>query len=192
MKEALALVTLFEEKLEIPRAEAVKRVIKLVLCLICSLVAIGLAIAYFPYAPSFTEEFPLLPGGNHVQVSKILDGEVLVDRTQFLKVAEGSTTFISIFEGKMEENVIYMTKVEGVSYRYEQSIPAFNDYSISSFHVKNGVIVIEMERKTGTMIGLYIILPFCVVAIMFLFSTLIQSKRMSGFGSSAVYNGVWF
>ena len=192
MKTLALLVTLFEESLEIPRAEAVKRVIKLILCVVCSLVVIGLTIVYFPYASSFTEKFPLLSGGSYVQVSKILDGEVLVDRTQFLKVAEGNITFVSILEGKVERNIIYMTKVGGMSYRYEQNVPTYHDYSVSSFRVENEKIVVEMEREMGTMIGTYIVLPLCLLALLSIAFSFIQAKKVSGFRDSAVYNSVWY
>jgi len=184
----MSLVKKFQERLSISREMAIWRVIGFLFILACCVAVVVIAIADFPYAASFTEEVSLLPD-NHVQVSKILDGEVLVGRDQFLQVAEGNTVFIALGE----ETITYMTKVAGVSYRYNKILtPVRHVYSVSQ-QIKNGMVVREMERNTGIMIMTYIVAPLFTLFILFILIIWTQTKRVSGWGwgESAVYREVW-
>ena len=147
----MGLVEKFQEKLEVSRKEAVARVIVFTVLSLCCLAVIAIVAIGFPYAGSYNETVALLPG-DHVQVKEILDGEVLVDEAKFLQVAKGNTTFVELGE----ETIVYLTKVAGVSYRYEQTVPLRDGYKVSTQHVEGGTAVREINRKTGSMVYSYI------------------------------------
>jgi len=182
---ALALVPKFQKRLKVSRVNAIWRVIGFLFLSVCFVAVIALAATFFPYTASFNEEVPLLPG-NHVQVEKILDGEVQVNRAQFLEIAEGNTTFVSL----EEETIFYMTKVAGVSYRYEQTISHPWNYLVSSQKIQNEILVREINRNVGAMILCHIILPLAVLGMLFCLRVFIQRKRVSEEGSDAVFRYV--
>ncbi len=177
------LVQKFQKELDVSKVNAVWRVIGFFFLSACFVATIVVPFVIFPRPSSFTEEVPLLPG-NHVQVSKILDGEVLVGKTQFLQVAEGNTTFVSL-----EENgITYMTKVAGVSYRYDQAaVPRF-PYVVSSQQIQQkGLVVRQMSRDTHDTVMIYIVLPLIPFIILFVFTYKTQYKHVSGYGCKVVW-----
>lgn len=184
---ALALVPKFQERLNVSKANAIWRAIGFFSLVACSVATIAVVFTFFPYAASFTEEVPLLPG-NHIQVQKILDGEVLVNKTQFLQTAEGNTTFVS----SEEKTIVYMAKVAGVSYRYDQTVPLRYGYFVSSWQIQNGIVVREINRSKGMMIVTYVVIPMVVLFILFVLSLKVQLKYISGYGRDAVYRQVWW
>ena len=93
----LALVSKFGEELDVSRTNAIWRVIGFFFLSTCFVAIIAFFFALFPYTASFTEEVVLLPG-NHIQVQQILDGEVVVEKAQFLEMAKGNTTFVALGE----------------------------------------------------------------------------------------------
>ena len=184
---ALALVPKFQERLDVSKANAIWRVIGFIFLTVCFVATIAVAATFFPYAASFTEEVALLPG-NHVQVQQILDGEVLVDRAQFLEIAKGNTTFVA----PGEKAIVYMAKVAGVSYRYDQTVHLRYGYSVSSQGIQNGMVIREINRSTGLMICFNLVLPLLILFFLFIFIIFTQTKKVSRWGSSAVYRKVWW
>jgi hypothetical protein len=180
--KALALVPKFQEKLEIPKKEAISRVIRFFLLSACFVAVVVLVTTFFPYAASFTEEFVLLPG-NHIQVEEILDGEVLLGEDQFLQKAEGSATFVALGE----EAIVYMTKVAGISYRHDQTAPTYFNYYISSQKIQDGVALREMARIRSTMVFVWIVLPLIVLFALFMATLSAQWRDVSG-----KWKKVWF
>ncbi len=168
---ALALVPKFQKELGIPKGKAIWKVIQLIFLALCCIAATWLTIRTFPYAAGFTEQVSLLPG-DHIQVSMILDGEVLVDKTQFSQIAEGNTIFVSP-GGAI---IAYMTKAEGISYRYNDAVPLRYGYSVSSQQIQNGMIDREITRDMATMIILYIAVPLVILLILYILFLFVQSS----------------
>ena len=186
---ALALIPKFQERLGVSRANAVWRVIGFLFLSACFVATIALVVIVFPYTAGFTEKIPLLPG-DHTQVQKILAGEVLVNRAQFLQIAEGNTTFVALGT----ETIFYMTKVAGVSYRYDQDIQAIPlrfhwNYFVSSQQIQNEMVVREINRKIniGVTIILYILSLVVVSSLMWIPIVILGTKQEFG----GVYRKVW-
>jgi hypothetical protein len=181
------LVQKFQERLEVSRKTAMWRVIEFFIILFCTLAAISLAIILFPYAGGFTEKFPLLPG-NRIQVAKILDGDVLVeDENEFLRLAEKNVIFFSLGGNAIE----YMTKVSGISYRYDQTIPLSSAYFVFSKKVTGNQVIRKIKRSLFYMIFVHIVLPLLILFVLFLLFVDIQQKRVSGWGKDTIYRQVW-
>lgn len=183
----MSLIQAFQNDLQIEKASAVWRIIALCFLSVCFVVVVAIWLWSFPYESEFTDTVYLLHG-NHTQVAAILDGEVLVGSEQFLRVAEGNQTFVSLGE----KTVSYMTKVAGVSYRYNQDAPPPHGYSVSSQRISDQVVIRDIERDTSNMIIENIILPLALTAVVVLLIMRIQVKRVSGYGSNAVYAHVFW
>jgi hypothetical protein len=182
---SLALVPLFQEKLNVSKTEAIWRVIGILVLSLFALAIAAAVIINFPIHSSFTQTIPLLPG-NHVQVSKILDGEVLVGHDQFLQVAQGNPTFVS----PGDDAIVYYTKAGGVAYRYEEKVHLGPPYTVSS-RIENGMVIRNMERDTLGMVLVFVVLPIIgFVGLLTLFVKL-DSKLLSGYGSGSKYLTVW-
>ena len=180
------LIQRFQNELEVSKNNAILRVTLLVFLSVCFFATITIAAVYFPYAGSYTEKVNLLPG-NFVQVKEILGGEVLLDKPQFQQIAEGNAPFVALGE----KNIAYMVKTAGVSYRYDQLVsPERYGYFVSSQHIEGGQTVREMNRDTGAMAA-DIIIPGIMLIALFVFMVLTQTRQVSGYGSTAVYNSVW-
>lgn len=175
---ALALVSKFQERLEVSKANAIWRVIGLLIILACAVAVVMVAAIGFPYASSFTDEIPLLPG-NHIQVSKILDGEVLVSKAQFLQTAVGNMTFISLEKHQEQYTIVYMAKVAGVSYRYEQDAPVRYNYVVPNQQIQNGRLIREIDRNTAGMIWTNILLPIFALFVLFIFFVCVETRKIS-------------
>jgi hypothetical protein len=180
------LVSLFQEKLDVSVKNATYRVIGVVVVLICAVATLVAAIGTFPFASNLTERISLLPG-NYTQVDEIRDGDVMVNTAQFLQMAKGSVSFVSL-EGCA---IVYMTKVGGISYRHEDAIDYNLSYYNASSRIENGVMVREMERSVAEMIFVHIILPLLFLFTLLLIFVRLEGKRLSGWGSNAKYATVW-
>ncbi len=180
------LVTLFQEKLDVSVKNATYRVIGVVVVLICAVATLVATISTFPFASNLTERISLLPG-NYTQVDEIRDGDVMVNTAQFLQVAKGNTSFVSLGN----RAIVYMTKVGGVSYRHEDAIGWYFSYYNTSSHIENGVLIRERERSVGEMIFGHIILPLMILFMLLLTFVQLESKRLSGWESNAEYASVW-
>lgn len=180
------LVSMFRQRLGVSKGNAIWRVIGFLFLPICFVVTIIVAVTFFPYSESLTEEIALLPG-NHIQVQQILDGEVLVDRAQFLKMAKGNPIFVA--SGEM--TIVYMTKVAGVSYRYNQDTPLHLRYFVSSQKIRNGMLIKERGRSAFAMILFNVISPLFTLFLLFFLIIRVQQKK-AGFGSSDAQRKVWW
>jgi len=171
-----ALIPKFQKRLEIPRVNAVRRVV-LFLFLSASFAAtVALSVMLFPYTDGFTEKIPLLPG-NHIRVQEILNGEVLVSRSQFLQIAKENVTFIAL--GK--KAIVYMTKVGGVSYRYNEDIHHTRfGYFVSSQSIQNEIAIRKIKRDNVNMIISHVGIPLLILAILYLFIGVAQTRHVSG------------
>ncbi|OGY27502.1 MAG: hypothetical protein A2Z42_03700 [Candidatus Woykebacteria bacterium RBG_19FT_COMBO_43_10] len=174
-----SIVATFERKLECSRAEAIWRMIGLPIFLIAAIAVVGIAAAFFPYKSSYKQQIPALPG-DHFQASEILDGEVLVNESQFLELASGNQTFIA--PGKYD--VSYMVKVGGISYRYDQ--PTSHNslrYNVGTQQVQDGVVIRELRRDPIVMVLLFIVIAG-IFLLMFLVAATAMTFKERGYGSS--------
>lgn len=156
------LVQKFQERLQISKEDAACRLIAFCLCAgLFAAIILGMAI-YFPYASAHTEKVALLPG-NHIQVQKILDGDVIVEEADFLRLASHNKSFVAL----EERQIVYMTKIAGVSYRYNQAVPLRNDYTVYSQQIENGMAVREIKRNLVTT-AIQIIVVVLIFLLLFL------------------------
>lgn len=180
-----ALVGTFQARLQISRGEASWRVVGFCLFSIAVLAVIAATAAFFPRQGSYSDRIPVLPG-QHTQVSQILDGEVLVERDQFLQLAKGKEAFIALGDGAIS----YMVKVDNVSYRHDQN--AGYDkirYGIGSQTIHEGVVVRELHRNLEAVtIGLFIVEPLLLIVVLLFLVLTVQHKRH---GYRGPYNYVW-
>lgn len=167
----MRLIQKFEERLEISRKEATKRVVRFFFFCACFVAIIVLTAMFFP-ARGFTEEVSLLPG-NHVQVEEILGGDVLIDKEAFLEKAEGNTTFVAF----KKQAIVYMTKVAGVSYINEQAAPVRFGYTAKSNIIKGDLAVREITTAKATMILSFIIIPLCFLFLLLSAAASAQAKH---------------
>ena len=174
-----SLVATFERKLECSNDEAFWRVVELFFIPVVMGGVIAVVAFFFPYQSSYTQEFPVLPG-DHVQASKILDGEVLVDREQFLELAKGNQTFIAVGDS----DIRYMVKEDGVSYLYVQS--AGHDgmrYYVGNHEIQDNVVVRELQRDMASMLALFIASPIIVLVMLFELARMKTFKRHGHLGN---------
>lgn len=181
----MGLIQKFEERLEVSRNNAVFRVFAFLVCCALFVAVLAFAALNFPYAGAYTEKVALLPG-NHIQVKEILDGEVLVDKENFLRIAAKNESFVALGD----KAIVYMTKPAGVSYRYNQLIPLRNDYFVSSQKIEDGMAVREIKRSLG-MTVYEVFLGLIVLFVLFVLGVYTQTRQVSGWGSSATYKNVW-
>jgi len=184
------IIKKFQTRLTVSKINATWRVIAF-----CGLIGLFIQVLvgsflFFPYQAEFVDTVDLIPG-NHTQVQNILDGEVLVGKEQFLQIMDANTTFISLGE----KTISYMTKVDGVSYRYNQDTPINhgfygNSYFVYSQEIEKGTVIRKIHRNTGIMVGA-IIIPLVILFLLFLFTFRIQIKHVSGYGKNGVYVHVW-
>lgn len=168
-----SLVKTFQNRLGIPRGEAVGRIIGLCLLITLALAIVATVFTFFPYSGQ-VDTVSILPG-NHIQVSKILDGEVQVERGQFLQLAENNQTFIAL----EDEAISYMVKAGGVSYRYEQ-VAGYNTfrYDLSNQTIKQGMVVREFHRDIFDMIVVFIALPLLVLFLLLVAISRVQARKI--------------
>ena len=154
------LVSKFQQRLGISRGEAIRRVTIFCFFGVAFVAIIALAILFAPYH-GFTEKTPLLPG-DHILVEKILDGDCLVSEADWLRLAEGSTTFVS---GKVGA-IVYMTKVDGIVYRYDQAIPDYFRYRIASQKVSDGMFVRELVAYKLIAVVAFVLMPIALCGLL--------------------------
>jgi hypothetical protein len=184
-RENANLIQKFQKELEVSKNNAILRVTLLVFLCICFFATIALAAFYFPYAGSYAEKVDLL-SGSHVQVKEILGGDVLVDKPQFLQIAQGNGSFIALGEN----DIVYMAKALDISYRCEQVVPERYGYFVSSQHIEDGRAVREMARDTGATVK-NIVLPGIMLICLFGCMVFVQTRHVSGYCSTAAYKSVW-
>lgn len=175
----LSLVAKFQKELDVPKGEAIFRVIMFLLLLACFVAVVVLIFVYFPYTGTFTQKVPLLPG-DHVEVKKILDGEVLLSRDQFLKKAKGNKVFVAFEDGteRINKSIIYMTKTEGMTYRYDQPLPNIGICDrVASRSFKNGMAFRKISRDVVFVIVIFIIMPLLILVILLLLIHSTQRKK---------------
>ena len=170
-----ALIPKFQKRLEIPRVNAVRRVVLFLFLSACFAATVALSVILFPYTDGFTEKISLLPG-NHIRVQEILNGEVLVSRSQFLQMEKENVTFIAL--GKSA--IVYMTKVRGISYRYNEDIHTRFGYFVSSQSIQNEFAIREIERDNKYIILNHIVLPLLILVFLYIFIGATQTRRVSG------------
>ena len=156
----MRLIQKFKERLEISRKEATRRAVRFFFFCACCVAIIVLTAIFFP-ARGFTEEISLLPG-NHVQVEEILGGDVLIDKEEFSEKVEGNTTFVAF----KKQAIIYMTKVDGVSYIHEQAARVRLGYTAKSNIIKGDLAIREIITDKVIMIIGFIILPLCFLFLL--------------------------
>ena len=149
------LITKFQKRLEIDRKNTIKRVSIFIFLVICSVSAIAVSPLFFSHSANFKEEIPILPG-SYTQVVKIC-GDVLVDKDKFIEIKRNNQTltFISL----NENTITYMTKVDGLSYYYEQIVPLAAGYSIRSQIIQEGFVIREIGVDKVLVILIFIIFP---------------------------------
>lgn len=182
----MSLVQKFEEKLEVSRKNAIMRIAVLFFLILCFFAAIAYGVMNFPYAGGYAETVDLIPG-NPVEVQKILDGEVMVGKPQFLAAVGRNTTFVALGD----DTIVYMAKSAGISYRYVQDVPLKRFYFLSSQQIQDGKVVREIHRNMAdTIVSSFFFLFLLFALLVFMIFT--QTKHKSGWGSDSVYNSVWY
>lgn len=167
-----SLVGTFEAKLSCSSTEAVWRIIGLSLLLVAMVAVVASVVTFFPYQKERTESIPILHG-NHVEVSEILDGEVLVEGDMFLGLSEGNTTFIALGD----HTISYMTKVDGISYRHNQSVHLDMRYDVYAQEIRGDTVVRILHKSMQTTWGTFTFLPVLVLLALLVLARVLIYKQ---------------
>lgn len=178
------IIRLFEERLEVSRGNAIWRVIASIFLSASFIAIIACAGIFFPYTASFREEIPLLHG-NHTEVSKV-NADVVVDKDNFIKIMKDKT-LVSL----NGDTITYMTKSDGMSYCYEDIVSVGRRYHIQSQRIQGGLVVREIKLRKFFTVVFQIIAPLLGLFVLSRLIDNAQGRRVSGYGSSAVYKNVW-
>lgn len=167
-----SLILLFTEKLEIPKASAIVRIVCMGIVLLLALATIIIWFVFFPYNSEKSIQIETIPG-QHTQVSEILNSDILIDQDHFLEISKNQKTFISF----KESTISYYLKKEEISYRYDQQFFYDSRYDIDDRNIRDGILFVNLKRSTSVIATVFIIFPFLFICMLAVFFITIQKKK---------------
>jgi len=171
-----SLISLFMERLGITKISAIKRIIGIAIVLLLAVAAVIGFLFIFPYASKISIQTELITD-NHIQVSEILNGDVLVDKDYFLEISKGQQTFISL----NNSTISYYFKKDGISYRYNQQVfYDSNNYYIADRNIKDSVLFVNLKRNTIVIVIYIILIIFFLCFLLSFFSSMQRKREING------------
>lgn len=138
-------VSTYADKLSVPRAEARLRFFWTVFAVVLAIVAIVLPAWFFPRAGSYEKPVSLSMGSNYELVDKVINGDVLVNESQFAELSQGNQVFVAESD-KFRTTVSQYVKVDGVGYRYDQDYGHNFFYDVSDKELVGNTLTLELGR----------------------------------------------
>jgi len=182
MKVVTSLVSFFQRRLGCSRIQAM---VKLVLTLLTLSVAVATVLISVHYYHNSTatrrDRLELLPG-DHTVVAAILNGDVLVGRTDFERLSEGNPTFVALGG----ESVSYFTEIGGIGYRYDLGISDPWSKPIPDDRLRSGGIVLDDPSVTGSRLISYAILAVFTIILLIVFF-----RAATGYQSPNGWTSIW-
>lgn len=164
-----ALVLHFERTLNISRNEAIVRVVMVACLAIAFLLIVILNVIIFSSLPNYgQEEFKLIPVQNYTQVERILEGQIYLNESDFVRKSIGHKVFVACMIHERGNVVVrYMTRgSDEIAYVHDQKHVIANWALMTpiDFSIKDKSVLVETSR--GSMIVIFLSL----IAILFLFA----------------------
>ncbi len=160
------LISMFQERLDVSKQNAITRVILFLTLILCFAATIVITVWIFPYHSSYPTSNIKLPAGNYEVAMKISEQGIQLNEKQFYQKTSSvsDTIFIFVFNNG---NATFMTNINRTIFyckRQIAEIPFF--YEAKNVEFKNGILTFEEIRSTTAMILAGIILPFLFLLVL--------------------------